>query len=72
MSASMTYVDGMVCKFGVNNYIKENPFRVLHLKSGISEDFDKRITMAMNSAPKYNFLTNNCMHFAMELLKVSK
>ncbi|KAF4094855.1 hypothetical protein G5714_023933 [Onychostoma macrolepis] len=70
MSASMTYVDGTVCKLGLINFIKENPFRVLRLKSGTSEeDFDKRVTMAMNSAPKYNFLTNNCMHFAMGLLK---
>lgn len=72
MSVSMAYVNGTVCKVGVNNFVKENPFRVLRSKSGISEDFDKRVMMAMNSAPKYNVLTNNCMQFAMGLLKVSK
>ncbi len=72
MSTSLAYVDGTVCKVGVNNLIKENPFRVLRSKYGISEDFDKRVTTAMNSAPKYNSLTNNCIHFAMGLLKVSQ
>lgn len=72
MCVSMAYVDGTVCKLGVNNFIQKDPFRVLRSKSGISEDFDKSVTMAMNSAPKYNVLTNNCMHFAMGLLKVSQ
>ncbi len=69
----MAHVDGTVCKVGMNNFIKENPFRVLRSKSGISEEtFDKSVMTAMNSAPKYNVLTNNCMHFAMGLLKVSQ
>ncbi len=73
MSVSVAHVDGIVCKLGVKNFIKENPFRVLRSKSDIiEEDFDKKIMTAMNSAPKYNVLTNNCMHFAMGLLKVSK
>ncbi len=68
----MAHVDGTVCKVGVENFIKENPFRVLRSKYGISVDFSDRVVTAMNSAPKYNVLTNNCMHIAMGLLKVSQ
>ncbi|KAK7117275.1 hypothetical protein R3I94_022742 [Phoxinus phoxinus] len=68
MSASTAYVNGEVCKVGVKNFIKEYPCRVLRSSSGVSSGFSDRVMAAMNSEPKYNALTNNCLHFAMNLL----
>lgn len=72
VSASTAYMNGVVCKVGVKNFVKENQCRVLRSSSGVSAGFSDRVMEAMNSVQKYNAATNNCLHFAMKLLGVSK
>jgi len=63
-----SFMDGKVSKVGMKTFLRNKMCRVLRLKSGIAEGFRQRVKNAMNKTLKYDAMTFNCLHFALELL----
>ncbi len=57
----------------VKHFIGQKPHCILRLKTRqMHPNFSEKVEEMMNYDGDYNFLNNNCLHFALRLLGVGK
>lgn len=61
---------GEIIKSSVEVFHGENKFAIFRKDTGIPGSFKDDVRAEMKKTPEYNLLTNNCIHFALELLHV--
>ncbi|KAI7812257.1 hypothetical protein IRJ41_022537 [Triplophysa rosa] len=70
-SYSSSGENGSVSMRSVRNFIGQQPYRILRIRTAIPKNFSEDVDNAMDYAGIYQPLTNNCLHFALRLLGFS-